>query len=95
MQHTLQMAGSLAPRESWTAEECTIAKALEIVSTRTAFLILREAFYGTTRFDDFADSESGSPSRSRPRAFASWWTTGCSSARPIATPASARARATG
>ncbi len=54
MSHTLQLAGSLAPRESWTAEECTIAKALEIVSTRTAFLILREAFYGTTRFDDFA-----------------------------------------
>jgi DNA-binding HxlR family transcriptional regulator len=25
-----------------------------VVSTRSAFLILREAFYGTTRFDDFA-----------------------------------------
>jgi hypothetical protein len=25
------------------------------VSTRSAFLILREAFYGATRFDDFAD----------------------------------------
>jgi DNA-binding HxlR family transcriptional regulator len=29
--------------------------ALEVVSTRSAFLILREAFYGTTRFDDFAE----------------------------------------
>jgi DNA-binding HxlR family transcriptional regulator len=32
-----------------------LAKALDVVSTRSAFLILREAFYGTTRFDDFAD----------------------------------------
>lgn len=31
-----------------------IAKALEAIPTRSAFLILREAFYGTTRFDDFA-----------------------------------------
>jgi DNA-binding HxlR family transcriptional regulator len=26
-----------------------------VISTRSAFLILREAFYGTTRFDDFAE----------------------------------------
>src|SRR5581483_1881870 len=26
----------------------------DVISTRSAFLILREAFYGTTRFDDFA-----------------------------------------
>jgi DNA-binding HxlR family transcriptional regulator len=30
-----------------------MAKALEVVSARSAFLIMREAFYGTTRFDDF------------------------------------------
>jgi DNA-binding HxlR family transcriptional regulator len=54
MEHTLQMSGSLQPRGGWTAEECTIARALEVVSARSAFLILREAFYGTTRFDDFA-----------------------------------------
>jgi DNA-binding HxlR family transcriptional regulator len=48
------MTGSLEPRGGWTADRCTIAKALDIVSTRSAFLILREAFYGTTRFDDFA-----------------------------------------
>jgi DNA-binding HxlR family transcriptional regulator len=54
MEHALRMTGTLEPRESWTAERCTIAKALEVVSARSAFLILREAFYGTTRFDDFA-----------------------------------------
>jgi DNA-binding HxlR family transcriptional regulator len=31
-----------------------IARALDVIPTRSAFLILREAFYGTTRFDDFA-----------------------------------------
>jgi DNA-binding HxlR family transcriptional regulator len=48
------MTGSLEPRDGWTADGCTIAKALDVVPTRSAFLILREAFYGTTRFDDFA-----------------------------------------
>lgn len=48
------MTGALDPRDAWTAERCTIAKTLEVVSTRSAFLILREAFYGTARFDDFA-----------------------------------------
>jgi DNA-binding HxlR family transcriptional regulator len=54
MPHTLRMTGRLDPRGAWTADRCTIAKALDVVSTRSAFLILREAFYGTTRFDDFA-----------------------------------------
>ena len=48
------MTGALDPRGAWAADRCTIAKALDVVSTRSAFLILREAFYGTTRFDDFA-----------------------------------------
>jgi DNA-binding HxlR family transcriptional regulator len=48
------MTGSLEPRGGWTADGCTIAKALDEIPTRSAFLILREAFYGTTRFDDFA-----------------------------------------
>ncbi|MGH3452671.1 MAG: winged helix-turn-helix transcriptional regulator [Haloechinothrix sp.] len=28
---------------------------MQVVGTRSAILILREAFYGTTRFDDFAE----------------------------------------
>ena len=55
MPSALQLIGQLDPREGWKAERCTIAKALEVVSTRSALLIMREAFYGTTRFDDFAD----------------------------------------
>jgi DNA-binding HxlR family transcriptional regulator len=54
MQSAVRMTGPLDPREAWTADRCSIAAALDLVSTRSAFLILREAFYGTTRFDDFA-----------------------------------------
>src|SRR5690242_20159712 len=55
MDTALRLTGSLDPRDSWSADRCTIAKALDVVSTRSAFLLLREAFYGTTRFDDFAE----------------------------------------
>jgi DNA-binding HxlR family transcriptional regulator len=54
MDSTLHMTGELDPRAAWKADRCTIAKALDVLPTRSAFLILREAFYGTTRFDDFA-----------------------------------------
>jgi DNA-binding HxlR family transcriptional regulator len=55
MESALRLTGSLDPREGWTADRCTIAKTLDVVGTRSAFLILREAFYGTTRFDEFAE----------------------------------------
>jgi DNA-binding HxlR family transcriptional regulator len=48
------MTGRLDPRDSWTADPCPIAGTLDVITSRSAFLILREAFYGTTRFDDFA-----------------------------------------
>ena len=55
MEHNVRLTGALDPRSAWSAERCTIAKAIEVVSTRSAMLLLREAFYGTTRFDDFAE----------------------------------------
>jgi DNA-binding HxlR family transcriptional regulator len=55
MEHTLQLTGPLSRRGSWSADACSIRKALEIAGTRSALIILREAFYGTTRFDDFAE----------------------------------------
>ena len=49
------MDGPLAKLDSWEpGDRCSIVRALEVVGTRTALLILREAFYGTTRFDGFA-----------------------------------------
>lgn len=50
----MTLAGVLADRTAWTASECSIDKAIGVVGTRSAVLIVREAFYGTTRFDDFA-----------------------------------------
>jgi DNA-binding HxlR family transcriptional regulator len=54
MPDVIQMTGELYPRSGWSAKRCTVARTLDVLSTRSAFLILREAFYGTTRFDDFA-----------------------------------------
>ncbi|WP_063062305.1 winged helix-turn-helix transcriptional regulator [Nocardia sienata] len=48
------MEGPLADLDSWKPDHCSIAMALEVVGTRSAILILREAYYGTTRFDGFA-----------------------------------------
>ena len=51
---TLRMTGSLDPRDSWSAgASCTIAGTVELLSTRSAFVLMREAFYGATRFEEF------------------------------------------
>jgi DNA-binding HxlR family transcriptional regulator len=55
MTSTIQMTGPLEPRSDWTADNCPMARALGVVRTRSAFLILREAFYGATRFEEFAE----------------------------------------
>jgi DNA-binding HxlR family transcriptional regulator len=52
---TVQLEGPLADRGAWRATRCSIDKALGVVGTRSALLLMREAFYGTRRFDDFAD----------------------------------------
>ncbi|MFI2476073.1 winged helix-turn-helix transcriptional regulator [Nocardia xishanensis] len=48
------MEGPLADLSSWQAVDCSIAKAMDLIGTRSAVLILREAYYGTRRFDGFA-----------------------------------------
>lgn len=51
---TVRMTGSLEPRDGWSAgASCTIAKSVDLLSTRSAFLLMREAFYGATRFEEF------------------------------------------
>jgi DNA-binding HxlR family transcriptional regulator len=54
MDGALRLTGELEPRGAWAADNCSIAKALSVIASRSAFLLMREAFYGTTRFDDFA-----------------------------------------
>jgi DNA-binding HxlR family transcriptional regulator len=53
MEETVRMSDALDPRDGWSAEPCSMAAALRVLGARSAFLILREAFYGTTRFDEF------------------------------------------
>jgi DNA-binding HxlR family transcriptional regulator len=48
------LEGPLRDLSAWKPEGCSIVKALDVVGTRSAILILREAMYGTTRFDGFA-----------------------------------------
>jgi DNA-binding HxlR family transcriptional regulator len=49
------LQGALAERDAWSAVgHCPIEKTMALVGTKSAMLIMREAYYGTTRFDDFA-----------------------------------------
>lgn len=44
---------------TWRVENCSIAMTMDIIGTRSSMLILREALYGTTRFDDFVRRTKG------------------------------------
>jgi DNA-binding HxlR family transcriptional regulator len=49
------LQGPLADRDAWSAVgNCPIEKTMAVAGTKSAMLIMREAYYGTTRFDDFA-----------------------------------------
>ncbi|MCM0677236.1 helix-turn-helix transcriptional regulator [Micromonospora phytophila] len=40
-------------RDAWSMTNCSIARTMDIVGSRSAMLIMREALLGTRRFDDF------------------------------------------
>lgn len=42
------------PRFLYDLEHCGIRRALDVLGEKWTLLVLREAFYGVTRFDDFA-----------------------------------------
>ena len=49
------LQGPLADRDAWSAiGECPIEKTMTVAGHKSAMLIMREAYYGTTRFDDFS-----------------------------------------
>jgi DNA-binding HxlR family transcriptional regulator len=50
---TVVLEGHLADRDAWNADRCSIAKALDVLGARSSFLLMREAFYGARRFDEF------------------------------------------
>ncbi|HEV7461182.1 MAG TPA: helix-turn-helix domain-containing protein [Solirubrobacteraceae bacterium] len=41
-------------RSRYSAENCSIRRTLDVVGEKWTLLVLREAFYGVRRFDDFA-----------------------------------------
>ncbi len=51
----LTLEGVLADRGAWRATRCSVGRAIEVIGSRSALLLMREAYYGTTRFADFAD----------------------------------------
>ena len=51
---SVQLEGRLArPDRPASGDYCPIDRAMSVVGTRSAMLLMREASYGTTRFDDF------------------------------------------
>jgi DNA-binding HxlR family transcriptional regulator len=51
----VSLSGALADRDRWTiAEWCPMERALELIGTHSAMVLLREAFWGARRFDDLA-----------------------------------------
>ncbi|WGL52392.1 helix-turn-helix domain-containing protein [Nocardioides sp. BP30] len=49
---TLQRAGFLAERTEPLGDRCPVDRTMQLIGNRTTVLLLREAFYGATRFDD-------------------------------------------
>ena len=51
----MTLTGPFAERDAWDAtDECSIGRALDVVGTRSAMMLIREAYYGARRFDDLA-----------------------------------------
>jgi DNA-binding HxlR family transcriptional regulator len=50
----MELQAPLDDRTRWSAiGHCPIEKAMGVVGSRSAMLLMREAYYGTHRFDDF------------------------------------------
>ena len=55
IENAVRMTGRLDPRSGWAPTAARSPRRSTWSSARSAFLILREAFYGTTRFDEFTE----------------------------------------
>lgn len=52
----MRLEAPLDDRTRWSpAGQCPIEHAMGVVGSRTSVLLMREAFYGTRRFDDFVE----------------------------------------
>jgi DNA-binding HxlR family transcriptional regulator len=63
----MEFEQSSQDRQQWSiGDACSMSKVLELLSTKTTFQVVRELFFGTTRFDDFVERiESSAPAASR------------------------------
>ncbi|KAA0094130.1 transcriptional regulator [Mycolicibacterium sp. P1-18] len=63
----MTLDAELVDRGRWRGTaHCSVAKVFDLLNTKTTFLILRELFYGTTRFEDFVDRiDTSAPATSR------------------------------
>jgi DNA-binding HxlR family transcriptional regulator len=53
---TMEFERLLRDRHKWSiGDVCSVSRVLDLLSTKTAFLVVRECFYGTTRFEDFME----------------------------------------
>jgi DNA-binding HxlR family transcriptional regulator len=51
----LQRLGAFTARDDWSAEGwCRVERALALIGTRSAMIVVRELFFGGTRFDELA-----------------------------------------
>jgi DNA-binding HxlR family transcriptional regulator len=58
----MELHAPLDDRSSWSPiGNCPVEKAMTVIGSRNSMLIMREAFYGTTRFDDFAQRVGMAP----------------------------------
>lgn len=49
----MKLTGRLADRDRWVAAEwCPMERALQLIGTHSAMVLLRECFWGAQRFDD-------------------------------------------
>jgi DNA-binding HxlR family transcriptional regulator len=52
----MELETRLQDRQQWSiGDGCSMSKALELFSTKTTFQVVRELFFGTTRFEDFVE----------------------------------------
>lgn len=51
----LERLGAFSARDEWTAKGwCRIERSLDLIGTRSAMLVVRELFFGGTKFDELA-----------------------------------------
>src|ERR1700751_1154971 len=61
------LQGTLADRDAWSAVgHCPIEKTMALLGTKSAMLIMREAYYGTTRFEAFWRRVGGAKAAAAP-----------------------------